>query len=80
VISLVATLIAGCGGETVAPDTDNSAERFSGDRGRAAQVVEDFSASVAAGDWSHICDDLYTRTEARPTAGLLGDTCEDELE
>ncbi len=73
--------LAACGGGDGAPegDTDNSAEEFAGQKRVAAQTVEDFSNAVATGDWSTICESLFTSTEVEQTAGILGGDCESEL-
>lgn len=78
--ALVAGGIAACGGGGEVTDADNSAAKFSGEERDAAQAVEDFSSAVAAGDWSRICDELFTADQAELTAGIIGDTCESEIE
>jgi hypothetical protein len=73
-LGLAAALaLVGCGGGSdVVQDTDNSAEKFSGDKREAAQVVEDFSVAIAAGDWAKICELNLTveRVEVRGVPGL----------
>ena len=81
-ISLVAAavvMLAACGGGADPVDTDNSADRFNGEKRAAAQTVEEFSVAVAAGDWSKICDELFTADEVELTAGILGASCESEI-
>ena len=71
--------LSACGGGGGTTDTENSAASFSGEKRAAAQPIEDFSAAVAGGDWSRICDELFTHDQAELTAGIVGGTCESEL-
>jgi hypothetical protein len=60
VLGMACLAVAACGSGGSDGGTE-SAERFGGEKRKAAQVVEDFESAIHQGDAKRICDDLLSK-------------------
>jgi hypothetical protein len=70
-LGLTALAVAGCGSGGSGGSTE-SAKNFSGEKQKAAQVVEDFESGIHDGDAKRICDQVLSKRN-RPA------NCESDL-
>jgi hypothetical protein len=61
-LGLGAVAIAGCGSGDSGGSTE-SAKRFSGEKQKVAQVVEDFESGIHEGDAKQICDEVFSKRD-----------------
>ena len=71
-----AIAVGGCGGG----DDEPNAERFEGQEGEVARVVDQLGDAARAGDVKSICEDLITRNLQISIRTAAGTSCAQEFE